>query len=135
MPSMTISKDGYLIDERQFQETLLVIGQKELSWHFYPGEEGTWTTCINHRKSIIPDHQIKDGGRQLTITHTVQGYEISCVLPDWEFSINGSKLPKGFYDTILIAWKEIRLAYLGYEFLFTFDISNDTSREFPRPIY
>lgn len=134
MPIMLVLKDKQIVDERQFQETLLVIGQKELFWHFYPSEEGLWTTCINSQKAIIPDDQIRNGGRQFTILHKIHNYEISYVLPHWEFLINGSKLPKGFYDAIDIAWKEIKLAYMDYEFVFTFDISDDLGGDFPKPI-
>jgi hypothetical protein len=135
MPNLLVLKDKHIIDQRQFRETLIVIGQKELSWQFYPSEEGIWTSSVNYIKSVIAEDKIKDGGRQLTILHKMGSYEISCVLPNWEFSINGSKLSKGFYDTIDIAWKEIKLASMGYEFIFTFDFSNDVSIDFPKPIY
>jgi hypothetical protein len=135
MPSLLVLRDNYTIDERQFQETLLVIGEKELYWHFYPSEAGIWTTSVNHLKTIIPENRIKKGGQQLAIIHKEMGYEINFVLPHWELSINGSKLPKGFYKTFDVDWKEINLAYLGYEFLFTFDISNNEDRDFPKPVY
>ena len=134
MPNLKIFRDGYLIDERQFQETLLVIGEKELYWHLYPSEEGIWATSINNQKAVIAEHKIKAGGRQLTIIHTEHDYEISCILPNWEFSINDSKLPPGFYNTFIVAWKEVRLAYLGYEFLFTFDMPENANTGFPKPI-
>jgi hypothetical protein len=134
MPNMIILKDGYIIDERHFRETLLVIGEKELYWHFYPSEEGIWTTSINHQKTTIAEHKVREGGRQLTIIHTKHDYEISCILPNWEFSINASKLPDGFYNTFLVAWKEIRLAYLGYEFLFTFEVADKVNVDFPTPV-
>ena len=136
MPKLLVSKDNMIIDERQFQESFLVIGGERLYWHFYPSENGFWRTEIYNKKSISKDSDVT-GSQQFTITYTGRRYEVNCVLPDWSLSIDDVILPKGFYNTFEVVWRKLKVNYQGYEFLFVFDIADIETETIamPKPIY
>src|SRR5215203_2242171 len=136
MAMILVSKNNIPIFEKQFHETLLIIGRDKLYWHFYPSEEGFWITDINGEARKLEEANVS-GPQQFALIFTRWGYEVRGVLPDWSLSIDDVTLPHGFYDTFEVAWRTLKVGYLGYEFLFTFDSENieQITASLPKPIY
>lgn len=136
MPKLVVSKDNMIIDERQFQESFLVIGGERLYWHFYPSENSFWITEIYNKKGILKDSEVT-GSQQFTMVYTGRSYEVDFVLPDWSLSIDDVILPKGFYNTFEVAWRKLKVCYQEYEFLFVFDVADiqTETMAMPKPVY
>jgi hypothetical protein len=65
-------------------------------------------------------------GLQVWIRGASIGGEIHYVLPDWQLSVDGIVLPRGFYGvTIYVGGRNVELQYNDYRFVCSFPANKD----------
>jgi hypothetical protein len=78
--------------------------------------------------------------RHIQLLKVSKGYELSETLPSWQLCLNGRKCERGFYDNLTVFWREIRLSYRAYEFVFLFEAEeieheiDSKAESLPRPL-
>lgn len=116
MPYVNIYRNGRQIETKKFNRQFVISGYKVLFWR--ADEDEGWTTDMENSETL---ETLKDAHRQVMLTNTSAGYELSSVLPSWRLWINQEECERGFYGDIMIMWDKVKLVYRDYEFLFLFE--------------
>lgn len=128
MPCVNIYRGGQQIEAREFDRQFFISGSEVLFWQ--ADEDKDWAT--DERNSETLD-TIRNAQRQITLINTHKGYELSPILPTWNLWVNQEECERGFYGDTLIIWREIKLLYRDYEFIFLFEQGEKENDNAPLP--
>jgi hypothetical protein len=105
MPTVQVSYKGHVKEEKKI-------------------ENNCWLIWENSRglTSIVDQEQGEKGGVYMSRIHNAStNPEIVAIFPDWDFFIDGTLQPKGFYESVEgLQGKIVELSYRDYTCIFDF---------------
>jgi hypothetical protein len=102
------------IETKNFESHFYII-KDELGLHWETGKEQyERTELVRNNKELIKNFRCG------TFQIWIRANEIAFVLPDWQLTLDGKVMERGFYTDVNVSGKSVELKYSSYRFVCTF---------------